>query len=102
MIEAIKKYLEEACKTDKVLAEKYDEKKMQECVDFIMGEARKHLGGKNGAIKDETVYQWARHFFNEAEPVAKVETKAEEPAKEEKPAKKRLGELEQLDLFAGV
>lgn len=100
MENAIKEYLEEACKTDKALAEKYDEKKLPECLDFIIGEAKKFLKGNSGAVKDETVYQWARHFFNESEPIAK-ETKVEN-TKEEKPAKKRLGELEQLDLFAGI
>lgn len=63
MKEAIKKYFEEAIKTDEALAQVYDEKKLDKCMTYITDQARKHLGGKNGGIEDTIVYKWARDFM---------------------------------------
>lgn len=114
MKNAIKQYLEEACQTDQALAEKYDESKLDECVNFINLKAKelyiKQNGKRNGCIGIErnSVFQWARHFFQEGCPkvdesfhsVEPKETKTdEEKEKKEKPTPKVTS---QLDLFGGA
>lgn len=61
--EAIKDYLEEQCKIDPCLKEKYKDTSISGCVEYINKMAREELGGQNGAIKDEVVYHWAREYF---------------------------------------
>lgn len=63
MKEIIQKYLEEQCKNDTCLAEKYKDTLIDGCIEYINKMAREELGGKNGAIKDEIVYHWAREYY---------------------------------------
>ena len=63
MKEIIQKYLEEQCKVDTYLAEKYKDTLIDGCIEYINKMAREELGGKNGAIKDEVVYHWAREYY---------------------------------------
>jgi len=63
MKEVIKKYLEEQCKVDPCLAEKYKDTLIGGCVEYITKMAREELGGKNGHIADEVVYHWAREYY---------------------------------------
>ena len=63
MKEIIQKYLEEQCKVDPCLAEKYKDTLLGGCIDYINKMARKELDGKPGAIKDEVVYHWAREYY---------------------------------------
>lgn len=63
MTEVIKEYLEEQCKSDPCLAEKYKKTSIGECIKYIEKMAREELGGKNGAIKDDVVFHWAREYF---------------------------------------
>lgn len=63
MKEIIQKYLEEQCKIDTCLAEKYKDTLIDGCIEYINKMAREELGGKNGAIKDEIVYHWAREYY---------------------------------------
>lgn len=63
MKEIIQKYLEEQCKIDSCLAEKYKDTLIDGCIEYINKMAREELGGKNGAIKDDVVYHWAREYF---------------------------------------
>lgn len=63
MKEIIQKYLEEQCKIDTCLAEKYKESLLDGCIEYINNMAREELGGKSGAIKDEVVYHWAREYY---------------------------------------
>lgn len=63
MTEVIKEYLEEQCKSDPCLAEKYKDTSIGGCIEYINKMAREELGGKNGAIKDEVVFHWAREYF---------------------------------------
>ena len=65
MKKAIQKYLERHTKNDSALAGKFDASKMDECVRYVTGLARKELHGNSGAIDDATVYKWARDFFLE-------------------------------------
>ena len=63
MTEVIKNYLEEQCKSDHCLAEKYKDTSISGCVAYINKMAKEELGGKNGAIKDDVVFHWAREYF---------------------------------------
>lgn len=49
MKEIIQKYLEEQCKIDTYLAEKYKDTLIDGCIEYINKMAREELGGKNGA-----------------------------------------------------
>lgn len=87
MKEAIKAYLEEAIKNDEALAKVYDESKLNACISYINEQARKELKGKNGAIKDDVVYHWARDFYfgdlNKAAEPAEFKTDEEAHASED-------------------
>lgn len=61
--EAIKKYLEEACKTDEALADAYKEDQIDACCDYIRSQARKEARGSCACIEDVIVYKWARDFM---------------------------------------
>ena len=63
MKEIIKNYLEEQCKVDPCLAEKYKDTLIDGCIEYINKMARKELDGKSGAIKDEVVFHWAREYY---------------------------------------
>ena len=63
MKEIIKNYLEEQCKIDPCLAEKYKDTLIGGCVAYINKMAKEKLGGKNGAIEDAVVYHWAREYY---------------------------------------
>ena len=63
MKEIIKNYLEEQCKIDPCLEEKYKDTLIDGCIEYINKMAKKELGGKNGAIKDDVVYHWAREYY---------------------------------------
>ena len=63
MKEIIQKYLEEQCKVDTYLAEKYKDTLIDGCIEYINKMAKKELDGKNGAIKDDVVYHWAREYY---------------------------------------
>lgn len=43
--------------------------------DYIMFRAKKHLDGKDGAVEDEVVYGWARHYYEEPQSVIDEEIK---------------------------
>jgi hypothetical protein len=42
-------------------------KRDQQLDDYIIAKAKKELKGKNGAIDDQTVLSWARHFYLESQ-----------------------------------
>ena len=63
MKEIIQNYLEEQCKIDTCLAEKYKDTLIDGCIEYINKMAKKELGSKNGAIKDDVVYHWAREYY---------------------------------------
>jgi hypothetical protein len=63
MKEVIKNYLEEQCKVDPCLAEKYKDTLLNGCIEYINKMAREELGGKSGAIKDDVVFHWAREYY---------------------------------------
>ncbi len=63
MKEKIINYLEEQCKADAYLAEKYKDTMINGCIKYIEDMARKQLDSKNGWIDDDVVYHWAREYF---------------------------------------
>ncbi len=82
MILTIQKYLEEQCKVDAYLAEKYKDTMLKGCVEYINEMARKELESKSGFLENEVVYHWAREYFvdglAEKEYEKKVDKKLEE------------------------
>lgn len=111
----ILQYLEE--NASDVLAEKINSgtKTLQDCWNFIVECAKKELHSMDGAIRDDVVFGWAIHFFeedaikpkkefiNKTMPngdIVRVEAgkkKAEEKPKKEE--KKSELELQQITLF---
>lgn len=108
---AIIGFLRERCKTDTYLAEacKKENKTLDGCVKYIIGEARKKAENNVAFVPDEEVYDWAVHYILEdslncesgkndvkenpaAEPAA---TPAEKPVSEKK-SKKTIAEEAQL------
>ena len=63
MKEIIKNYLEEQCKVDPCLAEKYKDTLINGCMEYINKMAREELNSKNGFIENEVVYHWAREYY---------------------------------------
>jgi hypothetical protein len=63
MKEIIQNYLEEQCKVDPCLAEKYKDTLLGGCMEYINKMAREELNSKNGFIENEVVYHWAREYY---------------------------------------
>lgn len=91
---AIIGYLRERCKTDTYLAEacKKENKTLDGCVKYIVGEARKKAENNVAVIPDAEVYDWAVHYILEdslnCEPGTKTSGKktVEKPEATEKKA----------------
>ena len=93
----IKEYLESQARIDPCFKEKYDETQLDKCIEFIWDMAREKADNERSiAIKDETVFKWARDFFNDGTAAleAEKERKAEEERKkrEEEDAKRKAEE----------
>lgn len=71
MKETLKKYFDEAIKTDEALKNVYEESKIEGCQKYIMDQAKKYLNGVSGYIEPEIVYKWARDYM-----YGDIETKA--------------------------
>lgn len=63
MKEIIKNYLEEQCKVDPCLSEKYKDTLLDGCIEYINKMAREELKSQNGYIADEVVFHWAREYY---------------------------------------
>ena len=63
MKEIIKNYLEEQCKVNPCLAEKYKDTLIDGCIEYINKMAREELKSQNGYIADEVVFHWAREYY---------------------------------------
>ena len=111
----IKNHLDKMAQQDFAFAERYkDEKKsLDECVKYIMAEAKKQAKNGCAAIEDAVVYGWAVHYYQEENievekaPKAKVVAPKAEKPKEIKPIKalvkdkKNESKCVELDLFGG-
>ena len=75
----IKDYIESACKTDAVLAGKYEKsgKDIEGCCRYIKSEARKQAKNGCAAIKGDEVFGWAVHYFDEEMTAPKDSPRAE-------------------------
>lgn len=64
---AIKDYLENRARTDELFAEKYanPEKSIDECCEYITGEAYARAKDGMAVISDEEVYGMAVHYYDE-------------------------------------
>lgn len=114
----IKDHLDKMAKQDFAFAERYknEKKSLDDCVKYIMGEAKKKAKGGCAAIEDAVVYGWAVHYYQEdnikvgnvkAKVVAPKTEKPKEVAKVKKikPIKalvkdKNTNQCVQLDMFA--
>ncbi|MBR3831004.1 MAG: PcfK-like family protein [Muribaculaceae bacterium] len=65
--EAIKRYLDERAKNDEQFAASYakENKSIEECCRFIIGEARKKQENRVAVMSDEEVYGLAVHYYDE-------------------------------------
>lgn len=61
--ERIKQYFEEAILTDEALKNVYDEKKLNDCWDYITKQAKKAATGNCACIGGAEVFKWARDFM---------------------------------------
>lgn len=80
----IKDYIESACKTDAVLAGKYEKsgKDIEGCCKYIKSEARKKAQNGCAVIADAEVFGWAVHYFDEemTAPKGNIDCKVETTA----------------------
>ena len=66
--ERIKDYLDERASKDELFAQSYAKtnKNIDECYDYIVGEARKQCKDSDSiCISDDVVYGWAVHYYDE-------------------------------------
>ena len=63
----INDYIENVCKTDEVLAGKYEKsgKDIEGCCKYIQSEAKKKAQNGCAVIPDAEVFGWAIHYFDE-------------------------------------
>lgn len=63
----IQEFIEKTCKTDEVLAKKYEDsgKDIAGCCRYIKSEARKKAQNGCAVIEDAQVFGWAVHYFDE-------------------------------------
>ena len=112
--QTIKAHLDKMAQQDFAFAERYkDEKKsLDECVKYIMAEAKKQAKNGCAAIEDAVVYGWAVHYYQEEnikvddKVKAKVVTPKADKPKEVKSIKALVKDKEdnkcvELDLFGG-
>lgn len=108
-------YLQNLSKTDNAIKEALEkkEKSSKKMMSYIYGEAKKtcEKGENQTCIDDDTVFQWARHYWleeietdkvsdNEVDTDnCKVATSDDLPKCEKKSHKQKQSETEQLSLF---
>ena len=66
--ERLKDYLDERASKDELFAKSYakSNKNIDECYDYIVGEARKQCKNSDSVcISDDVVYGWAVHYYDE-------------------------------------
>lgn len=75
----IQEFIEKACKTDEVLAGKYEKsgKDIEGCCRYIRSEAKKQAKGGCAVIEDAQVFGWAVHYFDEGLTAPKDSPRAE-------------------------
>lgn len=84
-LSAIRIYCEERSKFDDQLekALKDPDKSFEECWDYIMKKAKKHLNSKSGHVMPSVVFGWAVHYFTEPTDVIEDEVGKIKKSKQE-------------------
>ena len=112
--EIIKRHLDKMAEQDFAFAERYknNKKSLDQCIKYIMSEAKKQAKNNCAAIEDAVVFGWAVHYYQEDDvKVDEVKAKVVAP-KQEKPTeikpikalvkdKKNNNKCVELDLFGG-
>lgn len=99
MQEKIKQHLEERCKVDPCMAEKFNPEQLDDCWEFIVSMARDMAKDESAiAIEDDIVYKWARDYFIEGKAEMEAKRKAEEEARKEEARKKAEEERKAREL----
>lgn len=81
-------YLTVRCERDSDLADKFQEERMDDCIEYIVKMAKNHLDNQNGAIMSDTVFEWARDYFvNGTAELDRIEKEKEEKEAEERKKK---------------
>lgn len=93
MIDKIKELLEK----DKFIKFDNEEKSDEQLKDYIMWKAKKYLDGKPGAIEEDVVVGWAKHYYLEPNDeiyyFIELKQKEEERKNEQEESNKRTEEL---------
>ena len=102
-VAVIGRYLKDRALTDPSVAEnlKKENKSLKRCFQFIIDEARKKKKDNCAMIKDDVVYGWAVHYYDEddldidknAKPEKAIEKKQEEHEQESEEAAKEVKEV---------
>ena len=71
-----------------------DNKTWEKCSKYIYEQAKKHLKGSSGAVRDDVVYEWAEDYFHKDDK-AEEDKKAKEAAEREK--KQKADQQKRLD-----
>ena len=76
-----------------------DHKSCGRCLNYIYEKAREELSGKNGAIRDDVVYEWAEDYYHkdDKEEVEKELKESEGKAKKIEPIQKEEPKPNNLD-----
>ena len=85
--ERIKDYLDERARKDELFAKSYakSNKNIDECYDYIVGEARKQCKDSDSVcISDDVVYGWAVHYYDEDNIMVGRSTESKEMSAEDK------------------
>lgn len=85
--ERIKEYLDEIANKDELFAKSYAKtnKNIDECYDYIVGEARKQCKDSDSVcISDDVVYGWAVHYYDEDNIKVGRSTESKESTESEK------------------
>ena len=91
--EIIKAYLDKCAETDELFAVTYakPKKNIKECCKYIISEAKKIKDGQVAAVADDTVYSWAKHYYDEDDiKIDDVPAKVAAPKPAPKPEQKKV------------
>lgn len=90
LAEPVIKYLSKRCMEDNGLAEDVMQKhkSWHMCFKYIVSKAKELLGGKNGPVEDEAVYEWAEDYYHKDDK-ADAEKKAALASKAPKTTEKK-------------
>ena len=74
-------YLDEHAEVDAHFKSVYRRDRSDLLVKYIIGQARKALDGKNGALRSDVVFKWARDYYNDGICLKDIEKEEKERGK---------------------